>query len=558
MADNTINSFKDGFIESVTTKATAPVSLLVESLVQQLCSMLDPDPVRSEKLYRTICAQLHRMNLIDETYLMGEFDLMRSQYQRALYQLATVAREQKDLQSVWPLPESVGMSWSRYHREFDEISFIAGGGFGRVYRARHKLDGIEYAVKKITIKYTTINCVLSHLAEVKTFASLNHTNIVPYKAAWLEPLFNNGSDNAIESHQRKKGKLKSPIVPVKNGENVKLFDNVIDLFVTETDDDEDEDEDDDDDADEENSSSTEDIPNFDFHVQNKRFLSKKKSRKIFERMATNNDESSDFIEFQRNESKVSIEDVSETTNVSHCGGNAITHRKKEEGDKALCKQAPPYSHNNNYINNIKTDLSFDESQPHLKLKWATLYIQMAFRPLTLRSWLDDRNKYSDFNEFYKNFLKKSVLENQNTSDNNNCDATEQTTAETNSENKQVRQTQMTNRERSNSNVALNECLAKHYDLIDVAIDIFSQVLNGLNYIHLQNIVHHDIKPSNIFIGCERNGKLYVQLGDFGLACPLQAKHVPNGMIGTKGYAAPEQWEGKCNPKVIIFCTKHSL
>lgn len=104
--DNT-SSIRENFIESLATKATAPVSLLIESLVQQLCSMIDPDPIRSEQLYKKICKQLHRMNLIDETFAMGEFDVMRSQYQRALYQLATVARGQTEiplnLQSVWPL-----------------------------------------------------------------------------------------------------------------------------------------------------------------------------------------------------------------------------------------------------------------------------------------------------------------------------------------------------------------------------------------------------------------------------------------------------------------------
>lgn len=191
LVDNT-PSIRDNFIDHLATKATAPVSLLVESLVQQLCSMIEPDQTRAEHLYKTICMQLHRMNLIDETFKMGEFDVMRSQYQRALYQLATVARGQTEvpmnLQTVWPLSDSTSMQWSRYHREFEELEFVAGGGFGRVYRARNKLDGIEYAVKKVTIKYRTIKRVLTHIAEVKTFASLNHNNVVPYKAAWLEPL----------------------------------------------------------------------------------------------------------------------------------------------------------------------------------------------------------------------------------------------------------------------------------------------------------------------------------------------------------------------------------
>lgn len=62
------------------------------------------------------------------------------------------------------------------------------------------------------------------------------------------------------------------------------------------------------------------------------------------------------------------------------------------------------------------------------------------------------------------------------------------------------------------------------------------------------IVHHDIKPSNIFIST--TGQLQIQLGDFGLACPLQKEH--HSAVGTHVYAAPEQLEGKCDPKSDIY------
>lgn len=75
---------------------------------------------------------------------------------------------------------------SRYHREFHEISFIANGGFGEVYKARHRLDGIDYAIKKIAVTSNQADTLQQHLNEVKTLAKLNHANIVSYKAAWIE------------------------------------------------------------------------------------------------------------------------------------------------------------------------------------------------------------------------------------------------------------------------------------------------------------------------------------------------------------------------------------
>lgn len=39
---------------------------------------------------------------------------------------------------------------SRYTQEFVQGARLGKGGFGMVYRARHILDGVEYAVKKAT------------------------------------------------------------------------------------------------------------------------------------------------------------------------------------------------------------------------------------------------------------------------------------------------------------------------------------------------------------------------------------------------------------------------
>lgn len=242
------------------------------------------------------------------------------------------------------------------------------------------------------------------------------------------------------------------------------------------------------------------------------------------------DESSDFIEFLQN----THDDVVDGASMSAMDSTL---------DKRLWK--PNEKRPNNNL--IKNSLEFNESRPHLKLKWATLYIQMSYRPLTLRAWLDERNKNQDFNAFYRKFMEKSVQQWDRTIIEEADDTVNQNAS---SSGAVAKYTERPNRSRLSSD-SFDKNLSKKWDSLMVTLQIFTQALSGLRYIHLQNIVHHDIKPSNIFIGCEKNGELYVELGDFGLACPLQAKHSPDSMIGTMTYAAPEQLGGHCNPKVYL-------
>jgi hypothetical protein len=78
-------------------------------------------------------------------------------------------------------------------------------------------------------------------------------------------------------------------------------------------------------------------------------------------------------------------------------------------------------------------------------------------------------------------------------------------------------------------------------LLDEALDIAVQIARALEEAHDKGVLHHDIKPNNIFIADDET----VKVGDFGVAGPVGLPTPrDDAALGTLAYMSPERCRGK--------------
>ncbi|KAJ1774112.1 eukaryotic translation initiation factor 2-alpha kinase [Coemansia sp. RSA 1843] len=75
---------------------------------------------------------------------------------------------------------------SRYRADFEEVEFLGKGGFGSVVKARNRIDGRFYAIKKIKLNPRDDEGSKKIFREVTTLSRLHHQNIVRYYTTWVE------------------------------------------------------------------------------------------------------------------------------------------------------------------------------------------------------------------------------------------------------------------------------------------------------------------------------------------------------------------------------------
>lgn len=99
-----------------------------------------------------------------------------------------------------------------------------------------------------------------------------------------------------------------------------------------------------------------------------------------------------------------------------------------------------------------------------------------------------------------------------------------------------------------SRLVQGQTLDRYVNIFDSMPDRVSRVtrtilpvLDALDYIHSKGIIHLDVKPSNIMVENERN----IRLMDLGIAFTSDSVSQSHpGLLGTPGYAAPEQYVGR--------------
>ncbi len=84
----------------------------------------------------------------------------------------------------------------------------------------------------------------------------------------------------------------------------------------------------------------------------------------------------------------------------------------------------------------------------------------------------------------------------------------------------------------------------------VAICILMDIMQGIDHLHLHDIVHSDLSAANYML--DKNGRVFV--ADFGLACVQDVEDYKSHVIGTPGYHAPEHLQDTpIVPQSDIFC-----
>lgn len=90
--------------------------------------------------------------------------------------------------------------------------------------------------------------------------------------------------------------------------------------------------------------------------------------------------------------------------------------------------------------------------------------------------------------------------------------------------------------------------------IDRVLELGDGLFRALDYVHRRQLLHRDVKPSNVFVHRDTYGEERAKLLDFGVMKLMLEKDAQTGFFGTAHYAAPEQLEagGQLGPATDVY------
>ncbi|GIX86461.1 eukaryotic translation initiation factor 2-alpha kinase 1 [Caerostris extrusa] len=216
--ESTVDVFSDE------TNGKTDRTFLLHILIETLCWILEKDETKRELLFKHITSSLLKEKHLDSTIPITGLSRVRKEYALKFYEHIKQVHK-----TIVPSRQNQGIdlelgqfSYSKnIEDQFDEVEVIASGGFGTVYKVRHKFDKNYYAVKKIVFKYHNDLDYIKVLREVRNIACLKHINIVSYNNAWVESveqsdICNNEADTETDSFIDRTSNFGNDSLPNRN------------------------------------------------------------------------------------------------------------------------------------------------------------------------------------------------------------------------------------------------------------------------------------------------------------------------------------------------------
>lgn len=174
------------FGTAVTRKYNGPMSMLEsldlsDPLSDILRRVFSKEPKNRPSAFELIPSEFFRSDL---PIIVAEHSTSRQKQPSSMgfsgdFKSPIARRSRQNSSSVGEAPSS-----SRYANDFTELGRLGKGGFGEVVKARNKLDGGVYAIKKV--KQDSAAQLEHVLSEVMLLHRLNHAYVVRYYSAWVE------------------------------------------------------------------------------------------------------------------------------------------------------------------------------------------------------------------------------------------------------------------------------------------------------------------------------------------------------------------------------------